>query len=88
MVAFGDCSQHRFDIEAGRIREELDGTLARLHSHPALRLGQLPRLIDEERPAVLHLAAHASFGGVHLVGEEGQETVAWEMLLDQILVAS
>lgn len=87
VVALGDSGQHRFDLEAGRIRQELFGTLARVHSHPALRIPDVTRLIDEQRPAVLHVAAHATIGGVHLVNDDGRETVPWDMLIDEVLRA-
>jgi hypothetical protein len=52
------------EAAAARIRVEPAGV--ELIEHGCLELGELAALLDKHRPAILHIAAEASFGGVAL----------------------
>lgn len=59
-----------FDPEVARIRDRLHGMSVR-HRHVAMiGLGEIAGVVDQERPAVLHLCAHRGPGGLALSLDE------------------
>jgi len=80
LVATGGCHARRVlftsgDSRPGRNDFGLEAAAVRQCMHPAaidvreiacLALHELARLLDEHRPAVMHIAAHSRFGGIML----------------------
>jgi hypothetical protein len=84
VLALGDQNQRRFDLEVAMVRQEIPNALWILYAHDAISLFELRDLLDQYRPTVFHLSAHADKGGVHLVTGEDRQIVAWEWVIDEL----
>ncbi|WP_046734840.1 CHAT domain-containing protein [Streptomyces humi] len=60
-----------FGSEAACIRQSLVGSLVRVREMAAVGLPEICPALDEHTPAILHIAAHSSFGGIHLTQDGG-----------------
>ncbi|MFI6247776.1 CHAT domain-containing protein [Streptomyces sp. NPDC051016] len=60
-----------FGSEAACIRKSLVGSLVRVREMAAVELAEICPALDEHTPAILHIAAHSSFGGIHLTQDGG-----------------
>lgn len=73
-----------FGAEAACIRQALAASHMRLTEMSSVRLAEICLALDTFRPAVLHIAAHSSFGGIHLTQESGELCIAYENLCTEI----
>lgn len=66
-----DTERLRVDAEVRDIQDALKRTAFEVVQRPALRIGDLHRVLLEERPAVVHFAGHGEAGGILLETDEG-----------------
>ncbi|MFJ8635920.1 hypothetical protein [Streptomyces sp. NPDC093568] len=64
--------RNEFGTEAANIRQSLAGSLVDLTERMSVGLPEICSALDRATPAVLHIAAHSSFGGVHL-SQDGKD---------------
>ncbi|MEV0924103.1 hypothetical protein AB0I99_03020 [Streptomyces spongiicola] len=70
--------------EAACIRQALVGSLVQVREMAAVGLAEICRALDDHAPAILHLAAHSSFGGIHLAQDGSDLCIAYTDLCAQI----
>ncbi|MGW3415576.1 CHAT domain-containing protein [Streptomyces sp. NPDC000888] len=73
-----------FGPEAACIRQAVAASYMQLTEMASVRLAEICPALDTFRPTILHIAAHSSFGGVHLTQEDGDLCIAYETLCEQI----
>jgi len=73
-----------FGAEAACIRQAVSASYMRLTEMASVGLAEICPALDKFRPTVLHIAAHSSFGGIHLTQDSRDLCVAYENLCTQI----
>jgi hypothetical protein len=73
-----------FGSEAAYIRQALVGSYVQLTEMAAVGIAELCPALDQHRPTVLHIAAHSSFGGVHLAQDDGDLCIAYTAFCAEI----
>ncbi|MCX4974710.1 hypothetical protein [Streptomyces sp. NBC_00620] len=73
-----------FGAEAACIRQAVAASYMQLTEMASVRLAEICPALDTFRPTILHIAAHSSFGGIHLTQESGDLCIAYETLCAQI----
>ncbi|MEU5893531.1 hypothetical protein ABZ835_42940 [Streptomyces sp. NPDC047461] len=73
-----------FGAEAACIRQAVDTSYMQLTEMASVRLAEICPALDTHRPTILHIAAHSSFGGIHLTQEGGDLCIAYENLCAEI----
>jgi len=73
-----------FGPEAACIRQAVAASYIRLTEMASVGLAEICPALDTYSPTVLHIAAHSSFGGIHLTQEGGDLCIAYETLCAQI----
>ncbi|MCF3180383.1 hypothetical protein IPZ70_10605 [Streptomyces polychromogenes] len=76
--------RNSFGPEAAAIRAALAGSYVRVSEMASVGLADICPALDEHTPAVLHIAAHSSFGGIHLTQEGEDLCIAHEDFCAQI----
>ncbi|NUV63156.1 hypothetical protein [Streptomyces sp. CAI-85] len=82
----GDPSPGRnaFGAEAACIRQAVAASHMQLTEMASVGLAEICPALDAYGPMVLHIAAHSSFGGIHLTQENGDLCIPYETLCAQI----
>lgn len=73
-----------FGSEAACIRQALVGSFVQLIEMGSVQLAEICTALEHHTPAVLHIAAHSAFGGVHLTQEGSDLSIAYRDLCTQI----
>ncbi|GGK76905.1 hypothetical protein [Streptomyces flaveus] len=73
-----------FGPEAACIRQAVAASYMRLTEMASVGLAEICPALDVYSPTVLHIAAHSSFGGIHLTQEGGNLCIAYETLCAEI----
>lgn len=75
-----------FGAEAACIRQVVGASYMQLTEMASVRLAEICPALDRYRPTVLHIAAHSSFGGIHLTqdSDSGDLCIAYETLCAEI----
>ncbi|WP_330304392.1 MULTISPECIES: CHAT domain-containing protein [unclassified Streptomyces] len=73
-----------FGSEAACVRQALVGSFVQLIEMASVQLAEICPALDQYSPAVLHIAAHSAFGGVHLTQEGSDLSIAYRDLCAQI----
>ncbi|WOX09476.1 CHAT domain-containing protein [Streptomyces sp. N50] len=73
-----------FGSEAACIRQALVGSFVQLIEMGSVQLAEICAALEHHTPAVLHIAAHSAFGGVHLTQEGSDLSIAYRDLCTQI----
>ncbi|MGW7610921.1 CHAT domain-containing protein [Streptomyces sp. NPDC054766] len=76
--------RNNFGAEAACIRQVVAASYMQLTEMASVRLAEICPALDTFRPTILHIAAHSSFGGIHLTQESGDLCIAYETLCEQI----
>jgi hypothetical protein len=73
-----------FGSEAAYIRQALVRSYVQLTEMAAVGIAELCPALDQHCPTVLHIAAHSSFGGVHLAQDDGDLCIAYTAFCTEI----
>ncbi|WP_314252313.1 CHAT domain-containing protein [Streptomyces kutzneri] len=76
--------RNSFGPEAAYIREALAGSYVQVTEMASVGLAEICPALDAHAPAAVHIAAHSSFGGIHLTQEGGDLCIAHEAFCAQI----
>ncbi|MFC7221047.1 CHAT domain-containing protein [Streptomyces polyrhachis] len=76
--------RNEFGAEAACIRQVLVGGLVHVRELAMVGLAELCPVVDEHTPAILHIAAHSSFSGVHLSQDGNDLCIGYEDLCREI----
>lgn len=73
-----------FGAEAACIRQAVAASYMQLTEMTSVRLAEICPALDTFRPTILHIAAHSSFGGIHLTQDGGDLCIAYATLCAQV----
>ncbi|CAM5522035.1 hypothetical protein [Streptomyces avidinii] len=76
--------RNNFGPEVAEIRAVLSGSYVGVTEMSSASLAEFSPALDLHAPAALHVAAHSSFGGIHLTQAGGDLCVALEAFVEQI----
>ncbi|WP_327362833.1 MULTISPECIES: CHAT domain-containing protein [unclassified Streptomyces] len=76
--------RNSFGPEAAYIREALAGSYVQVTEMASVGLAEICPALDVHAPAAVHIAAHSSFGGIHLTQDGGNLCIAHEAFCAQI----
>ena len=84
LLLLGDQHERRLDLETSTIRRSIPSALTRLHCEVGAHLVDIKDLLDQLRPRIVHVTAHADEEGLYLTRGAERDIVAWERFIAEI----